>query len=98
MSTQAQLFAPEDVQEAQPVVLSDVAERRADGMVYRRQADTCRYCGSCTNWRWSPVAQVWGCAECMLGQGSIERSATPAEVDDGHELGIAWDPIGGWPA
>jgi hypothetical protein len=47
---------------------------------------------------WS-LAQVWLCNAkgCGLGQGTIERRATPEEVDEGHELGVAWDPVGGWP-
>lgn len=31
------------------------------------------------------------CPDCR-GEGVIERPATPAEVDDGCELGIAFDP------
>lgn len=64
----------------------------------------CKWCGVVTRWIWSPVGRVWSCdgytpgaPGCGLGQGSIERMATPAEVDAGHELGVAWDPVGGVP-
>lgn len=75
-----------------------------DGLRRRAQPAECCHCGEVTRWIWSEVAQVWSCdgysagaKGCGLGQGSIERSATPAEVDAGCELGITWDPVGGWP-
>ncbi len=65
----------------------------------RRRAisGACCHCGATSRWLWAPVGQVWLCAVCWLGQGSIERLATPEEVDAGCELGISWDPVGGWP-
>lgn len=54
----------------------------------------CQTVGPCL---WVLGAQQWACAHCLALQGSTERLATPDEVDAGCELGIAFDPIGGYP-
>jgi hypothetical protein len=58
----------------------------------------CRECGAETQWRWDRRRKQWRCLRCVAPQGWQSRQATPDEVDHGCELGIAWDPVGGWPA
>ena len=80
-----------------------------DGQILHQRFMRCRWCGISTRWVWSPVGKVWLCnayttpvfggapTACGKGQGQTERLATPDEVDAGCELGIAYDPVGGWP-
>jgi hypothetical protein len=59
----------------------------------------CRGCGHVTHWRWDRRIKQWRCLRCAEPQGwQRGRPATPDEVDNGCELGIAYDPVGGWPA
>jgi hypothetical protein len=80
-----------------------------EGWILHRDVQACRHCGVETRWLWSVIARRWlcdgyteGAQGCGLGQGAteVERMATPDEVDNGYDLGIAYDtvPVGGWPS